>query len=441
MKNKLKFLIKHSLSKKIGTKWFKVINILLLVLMIAMANIDRLITFFGGDFSNENTIYVVDNTNSAKDSFENYFNVYAENLEDFANYKVKTTNDDIKNLEEKIKETDDIIVKIETSEENYVKSEIITYEVIDTITYQLLSAVLNNVKSEFVIANSGMSAEEINALTSNIEIDTTATNPDLDENAEAKDIISAGLIIIFIVPFFLFIVLLTQMIGAEINDEKSTKSMEIIISNVPPKYHFISKIIASSMFVIIQGALLFLYGIIAFLIRNLLGATMASSSINSDVTKYITDIYLMLKNSGVISLLVQGLPFIIILFIFNILAYAIIAGVLASMTTNIEDYQQLQSPIMIIMMIGYYIALMASTFEGSVFVSIVSFIPLFSALVAPVLYLLGQTTLLSLIASTIISIITVYVLYVVGLRIYKVGILNYSSSDLWKKVFKSIKNK
>ena len=62
------------------------------------------------------------------------------------------------------------------------------------------------------------------------------------------------------------------------------------------------------------------------------------------------------------------LQFIILLFIVNILAYAIIAGVLASMTTNIEDYQQLQSPIMIIMMMGYFIAIMASTFDGSIFI-------------------------------------------------------------------------
>ena len=140
-------------------------------------------------------------------------------------------------------------------------------------------------------------------------------------------------------------------------------------------------------------------------------------------------------------MLIKGLPFIILLFIVNILAYAIIAGVLASMTTNIEDYQQLQSPIMIIMMMGYFIAIMASTFDGSIFIKIVSFIPLLSALVAPVIYLLGQTTIIELIISLIICMITVAILYIYGLKIYKVGILNYSSSNLWKKILKSLKEK
>ena len=61
MKNKLKFLIKHSLSKKIGTKWFKAINVLLCILIISMANIDRLITAFGGDFNKDTNVYIKDN--------------------------------------------------------------------------------------------------------------------------------------------------------------------------------------------------------------------------------------------------------------------------------------------------------------------------------------------------------------------------------------------
>lgn len=31
------------------------------------------------------------------------------------------------------------------------------------------------------------------------------------------------------------------MIGAEINEEKSSKSMEIIVTSVSPKIHFLSK--------------------------------------------------------------------------------------------------------------------------------------------------------------------------------------------------------
>lgn len=440
MKNKLKFLIKQSLKKKIGTKWFKAVNIILCILIVAMANIDRLITAFGGDFNKDTTVYVKDNV-GVYDYLEPLFNETTKTVEDLKNYKVEKTDKSLKELKKNIKDTDNIIVEINSSDTNYISSTITTYDALDTISYQLLFNVLNQTKEAFVIGKLGLTEKEIIALKSNIEITKKTTNPDLNDNAKAKDIISSGLIILFIVPFFIFITLLVQMLGAEINEEKSTKSMEIIISNVPPKYHFIAKISASSLFVIIQGALLFSYTILAILARNLIGVLFGSGIVSSDVSKYLKDIINLLKDSGIIDLLIKGLPFIILLFIVNILAYAIIAGVLASMTTNIEDYQQLQSPIMIIMMMGYFIAIMASTFDGSIFIKIVSFIPLLSALVAPVIYLLGQTTIIELIISLIICMITVAILYIYGLKIYKVGILNYSSSNLWKKMLKSLKEK
>lgn len=440
MKNKLKFLIKHSLSKKIGTKWFKAINVLLCILIISMANIDRLITAFGGDFNKDTNVYIKDNVDVYK-YIEPVFKETVKVVDDLKNYKIQKTDKSIKELEKEIDDTKDIIIEINESEINYISSTIITYDAIDTISYQLISNILNSAKESLAIERIGLSEAEIIALKSNVDITKKTTNPNLEENAKAKDIISSGLIILFIVPFFIFITLLVQMLGAEINDEKSTKSMEIIISNVPPKYHFVAKITASTLFVIIQGALLLGYSILAIIVRNLIGLLFGSGIVSGDVSKYIKDIINLLKDSGIIELALKGLPIIIILFILNILAYAIIAGVLASMTTNIEDYQQLQSPIMIVMMMGYFIAIMASTFEGSIFIQITSYIPLLSALVAPVIYLLGQTTLLQLIISTLICLVAVVLLFIYGLRIYKVGILNYSSSDLWKKVFKSLKEK
>ena len=43
MKSKLNFLIEMSLKRKINTKWFKIVNIILLVAIVALANIDSII--------------------------------------------------------------------------------------------------------------------------------------------------------------------------------------------------------------------------------------------------------------------------------------------------------------------------------------------------------------------------------------------------------------
>ena len=437
MKAKLKFLTKQSLDKKIKTKWFKGVNIFLLLLFILLVNIDRVIAVFGGDFESEITIYVEDELN-VYDEFNMTFESLSESLGEAKNYQVTKNEKNLEELKTELNEENDaIIVHLLEDETNYMRAEIISYDDIGTVTTQLISAAINSVKSNYAATESRLTNEQILALTSPVEVSIVLTNPDI-ENKEGQDIVAAGVMLIFILPCFFLILMLVQMIGAEVNDEKSTRSMEIIISNVSPKVHFLSKIFASTLFVVIQGVLLLLYGVIAVVIRNLIGGT-ALSAMSGDVTKELTEILTLVQDTGVFSLLLRGLPIILILFLLSFVAYAIVAGVLASMTTSIEDFQQLQTPIMLIIMIGYYLAIMAVQFDGSLFIEIASYIPMLSFLLSPVLYMIGQITIWELAISTVIMAVFTWIIFKYGLRIYKVGILNYSSSKLWRKMFKSLR--
>ena len=210
--------------------------------------------------------------------------------------------------------------------------------------------------------------------------------------------------------------------------------MEIIISNVPAKVHFLSKIASSTIFVIAQSLLLFLYGIIGILLRGGLNLGSGQSNIIGNLVE-------SLKNSGTLTILAKGAPVLIIIFLLSFFIYATLAGVLASMTTSTEDFQQLQTPLMIILMLGYYIGIMASAFKGSIFIKIISYIPFLSSMVAPITYILGETTIVDLVISMMILGLSCVILFKYGIRVYKVGILNYSSKDLWKKVFKSLRIK
>ena len=121
------------------------------------------------------------------------------------------------------------------------------------------------------------------------------------------------------------------------------------------------------------------------------------------------------------------------------IAYSLVAAILASMTTNIEDYQQVQTPIIIISIIGYYLAIMASMFKGSIFIKILSYLPFLSALLVPSLLSLGQIGIIDVIISFALLLLTIYILFKYGLKIYKVGILNYSSTNIWTKIIKALK--
>ncbi len=439
MKAKLKFLTKQSLDKKIKTKWFKAVNIFLLILLIVLVNIDRIVTFFGGDFANETTIIVSDNVNGY-DEFALYFETYAESLGEMKNYKVEKSSETLDNLKESLEKDDNkIVVSLQYDPTNYLKGQIISFDEIGTISNQLIQSTINSLKQEIAIEQSGLTQEEILALTSPATIETILTNPDVANEAN-KDLIAAGVIMIFILPCFFLILTLVQMIGSEVNDEKTTRSMEIIISNVSPQTHFLSKVFSSTIFVVLQGVLLVLYAIIAVLFRLFTSGGLSAGG-TGEMTSQIGDILTQVNESGVLTTLLQGLPWILILFVFSFILYAIVAGVLASMTTSMEDFQQLQTPIMLVIMAGYYLAIMASQFEGSIFIEIMSYVPLISFMLSPSLFMLGQISIWGLALSTVITIFFTWLFFKYGLRIYKVGILNYSSSKLWKKMWKSLKTK
>ena len=54
--------------------------------------------------------------------------------------------------------------------------------------------------------------------------------------------------------------------------------------------------------------------------------------------------------------------------------------------------------------------------------------------------MIGQVTIIDVFISIGIMILFIYVIMKYGLRIYKIGILNYSTDNIWKKIFKAVKN-
>ena len=437
MKNKLWYLTGVSLKRKIKSKWFVIVNIILMFAIVGLFNIDSIIGFFGGDFNEKQKIYVIDNTNTSFEIFKDSIEKTDINLKNSNSYEVKKYNKSLEDGKKKIKKEEKaIIIELNSDEKDILKAKVISNTFIDTIDYQIITNCLTNLRTNYAIASLGLSEDEITKLYSDIKIDRII----LDENKKSKDenmeTIMSTVFPFIILPFFILSIYLVQMIGAEVNDEKTTRGMEIIISNVSPKTHFASKIIAGNTFVLIQGIILLLDSAIGLLVRKLMGGSNLIAKAGFDVT----DILKKALDTDLINQLIYIIPLMLISMILTFIAYSLVAGILASMTTNTEDFQQVQTPIVLVSLVGYYLSMMAGIFKGAAFIKVLSFVPFISAILAPSLLLLGQISILDVIIGIIILIFTNFILVKYGLRIYKVGILNYSSKDLWKKIFKAIKN-
>ena len=429
MKNKLMFLTKISLNKKIKTKWFLIANLIFLILIAGLINIDLVIKAFGGDFSDEYEILVIDEV-SVYDQFEESFNSYSSLVKDYDGAVVRKYDGDYDDAISLVKDDDKVLLVISSSEDDYLSAKVVSNESLGTVTNTLINTVLTSVRSNMVMNEYNITPEMISDINKSVLVEN-----EILEDENEVDLATSSIMQIITMPLFMLIIFLVQMIGAEVNEEKTTKSMEIIISNVSPKTHFMSKIISANLFVIIQGGLLLLFAGFGLLIRYILCDGNLMGEFGSEISGVVGNLSL----SGVMDTLIYMIPILIVVMLLTFVAYSLLAGILASMTTNLEDFQQLQTPIVIISLVDYYLSMMAGMFKGSVFIKIMSYVPFISSMLAPTMYVMGEITLVDLMGSILLLIFTIFLLIKYGLKIYKVGILNYSQTGLWKKMFKAIR--
>ena len=430
MSSKFLYLTKQSFKKKAGSKWFIGINILLAILIIALININSIIAFFGGDFNETTNIIVLDQTDVSYPILKEAMTTIIKE-EELENINIKESDKTEKKLTKDLKDSE-VVVVLNNDTTSYVTAKIISNEKIDNTTYQYIAQALNTTKTTVGLIKTNTDPNLLNELSTPIETERVVLNEEksVDENME---MIMGTVFPTLILPFFMLIIFLVQMIGGEICEEKTTKSMEIIISNVSPKTHLFSKVLASNIFIILQGLLLVVYAVIGVLI--------STKGQGIEMTSEMTGIISTIKETGMLNQLISLIPATLILMVLSFIAYSLIAGILASMTTNMEDFSQIQTPIMLVLLAGYYLAIMAGMFDGSTLIKILSYLPFLSCLISPSLYMIGQITMVDVIISIVILILFIIAMTKYGLRVYKVGILNYSNEKIWTRFLKALKSK
>lgn len=423
MIRKFFYLVKISFNKKIKSKWFIAVNVLLAIAMFALFNLNSIITFFGGDFAKPLEVLVYDKSDISYNYLKSNLTTLASNLDEN-----KLIVKQVKESKKKLKD-DEILITLNLDDK--LLSAIVTSErKIDQDIYQIIYQGLNSTKQQVLIEKLNLDGNTLAMLSNSINIERIVLS-DKNSQDENMSMLMSTVFPSLILPFFMLIVFLVQMVGGEICEEKTTKSMEIIISNVSPKTHLLSKIVANNLFVLLQGILFFLYGLVSYFISS------RNGSLN--IPSEITNIWNGLVATGLMKNIIAFIPFLLILIILSFLAYSFLAGILASMTTNIEDFQQLQAPIVFILLAGYYLAIMAGIFQGSIFLKIASYIPLISCLLSPTLFIMGEVTMVDVTISIVLLIAFLYLIINYGMKVYKVGILNYSNEKVWTRFIKAFR--
>ncbi|HKV34469.1 MAG TPA: ABC transporter permease [Pyrinomonadaceae bacterium] len=215
-------------------------------------------------------------------------------------------------------------------------------------------------------------------------------------------------VLVFGVGFVMYLAILMygQIILGAVIEEKETRIAEILFSSVKPFTLMMGKLVGVSLVALTQLAI---WGT-AFTAFALYGVN-------------------LLKERGM-PLSVPGVPFIyyvyfVLFFLLGYFIYATIYALVGSMVTTPQEGGQLAMPIILILVVSFYLFLPVSRSPDSSFSFWVSMIP-FSAPVAMTVRIVTQTPPFWQIAlSLLIGFGTVIAIMWIAARIYRVGMLMY----------------
>ena len=268
---------------------------------------------------------------------------------------------------------------------------------------------------------------------------------------------------------YMFIAMFSGMVMSSVIEEKSSRVVEVLVSSVKATELMFGKIIGVAlvaltqffMWIVLTGLLVSVFGGIVGMDKISAGTGSADAVMSSlggessavpgvDVGGITDSLAASAQEAdnpvaAILSTL-AGLDYgeiiisFVIFFIFGYLLYASLFAAIGSAVENEADTQQLQIPVTIPLLIGFFIAIYAFKAPDSTLVFWGSMIPFTSPIVMLARIPFGVPSW-QLVLSIVILIVTFVVCAWGSAKIYKVGILMFGKKSSFKDLWKWLKQK
>ena len=254
---------------------------------------------------------------------------------------------------------------------------------------------------------------------------------------------------------FLFITLFGGMVMSAVIEEKTSRVVEVLVSSVKATELMFGKIIGIALVALTQFVLwIVLTAAIVAVGGSLMGQDLLSSMGDNPVEMVsgmgvdASAVAAAAEPSelGVVLSTLGSLPlgrFLLIFLVYFIFGYMLYASMFAAIGSTVEnegDTQQLQLPVTIPLMIGYFIAIYAFNAPDSSIAVWGSMIPFTSPIV-----MLARTPFgvpgWEYALSIALLVATFVLMAWLSAKVYKVGILMFGKKSTWKDLWKWLKQK
>ena len=287
----------------------------------------------------------------------------------------------------------------------------------------------------------------INDINATVSLTTYRINEEEDSNSSSFLSYAIGMVMSLLL--YMFLLLYGQMVMTSIIEEKNNRVLEIMVSSVKPEQLMLGKILGIGFVALTQVLIwaVIMVSMSAFILPSLLPAEMMSevSAFNAGgltAANTSTDIELIqaLSLFGNVGYILTLFGYLTLFLIGGFLFYAAIYSAIGSAVDNIQDAGQLQSIVIIPIILGLVMSMSVVSDPNSTLATILSMIPFTSPMTMMTRIPFGISTI-----ETIISLIILYTSFIfmvwVSAKIYRVGIFMYGKKPNIKELIKWIKYK
>jgi ABC-2 type transport system permease protein len=406
--NNFFIILFHTYISKLKTKSFLVTTVLTALVLITLTNIPRIIDFFEKD-GEVDKIAVIDETGQLLAPLEQQL-LAGENGVELVEF---TGN--VKEAEKKVEEGEySGILELRMTEDNLPAASYKSMSMADSALASEIQAGLQQLKTMMASAKLNLNQEQLANLYEPVKFERSA----LAENAKTEEELNQARGLVYVLLFIIYfsVIMYASMIATEVATEKSSRVMEILISSVSPIKQMFAKILGIGLLSLTQLAVFLAVGYF---------------SVKQNIETMEGGFFDFFGFGNIPG---DTIAYAVIFFILGYFLYATLAAFLGSLVSRIEDVQQMITPMTLLVVAGFMIAMFGLGQPEAPFITFTSFIPFFTPMI---MFLrvgmlnipLWETGLaIGILAGTII------LLALFGARVYRGGVLMYGKSNSFKDI-------
>lgn len=274
---------------------------------------------------------------------------------------------------------------------------------------QTISGATQMLAIEDGLARAGTSAAAVLSPT-NLKVLPVSSSGTAETNSLSQEISSTLLSTGLIVLIFMAIITYGTWVAMSVAEEKGSRVMELMLNATTPLQMLAGKVIGNGAAGLTQ------YGII-------LGAVVVGLVAQGPIFQAVQGNSSSATAFGGLS--VPVLSAFAVLFILGFLLYSLLYAALGSLVSRQEDVQSATSPLMMLIMVGYFMSIFGLQTIDETWVKIASFVPFFSPYLMLARVSVGHVAVWEFGLAVILLLAAIAAALVVAARIYSAGVLLY----------------